>query len=184
MNKELLLMISYTKSKTTKPFHIFLIGGARTRKTFTLMCIIQNMLWYYTKQVTNVDILKPKIMKLTYIGKTSFNINGTMIHFTLEFPLNKNLTYFNALSDERWNIFIKTYDQLCLFVIDEISLIGNRKLSFIDHRLCIIKQFMGGLNVIMTGDFYQTLLVRDSWIFKPITNTLKTITLNYWLKYV
>jgi hypothetical protein len=40
-------------------------------------------------------------MKLTYIGKTSFNINGTMIHFTLEFPLNKNLTYFNALSDER-----------------------------------------------------------------------------------
>jgi hypothetical protein len=107
-----------------------------------------------------------------------------MIHFTLEFPLNKNLTYFNALSDERWNIFIKTYDQLCLFVIDEISLIGNRKLSFIDHRLCIIKQFMGGLNVIMTGDFYQTLLVRDSWIFKPITNTLKTITLNYWLKYV
>jgi hypothetical protein len=112
-------MISYTKkSKTTKPFHIFLTSGARTRKTFTLMCIIQNMLRYYTKQVTNVDPLKPKIMKLTYIGKTSFNINGTMIHSTLEFSLNKNLTEFNALSDEKKNIFIKTYDQLCLLVID------------------------------------------------------------------
>jgi hypothetical protein len=111
-----------------------------------------------------------------------------MIHSTFEFPLNKNLTEFNAISDERWNIFIKTYDQLCLLVIDEVSLIGNRMLSFIDHRLCIIKQvhneFMGGLNVMMTNDFYQTLLVWDSWIFKPIANTFNNITLNYWLKYV
>ncbi len=44
-------------------------------------------------------------------------------------------------------------------------------LSFIDSRLCIIKQvhddFMGGLNVIMLSDFYQAPLVRNSWILKP-----------------
>jgi hypothetical protein len=55
-------------------------------------------------------------------------------------------------------------------------------LSFIDHRLHIIKQvhneFMGGLDVIITSDFYQALLIRDSWIFKPITNTFNTIALN------
>jgi hypothetical protein len=43
-----------------------------------------------------------------------------MIHFALAIPLNKYLTKLNALSDERWDIFIKTYDQLCLLVIDEV----------------------------------------------------------------
>ncbi len=61
-------------------------------------------------------------------------------------------------------------------------------LSFIDHKLCITIQvhneFMGGLDVIMTSDFYQTPLVRDSCIFKPITNTFNIIALNYWLEYV
>jgi hypothetical protein len=37
--------IIYQKIKNlTKPFHIFLTGGARTRKMFTFMCIIQNIL--------------------------------------------------------------------------------------------------------------------------------------------
>jgi hypothetical protein len=75
-----------------------------------------------------------------------------------------------------------------LLVIYEVFLVGNKMLSFIDRRLCIIKQvhneFMGGLDVIMTGEFYQTPLVRDSYIFKPKTNTFNTIALNYWLEYV
>jgi hypothetical protein len=152
--------ILYQKIKNlTKPFHIFLIGGVRIGKMFTFMCIIQNMLQYYIKQITYVDPLKPKIMKLSYTRKTTFNIFGTMIHSAFAIPLNKNLTKLNALSDERQDIFIKTYDQLCLFVIDEIFLVGNIMLSFINHRLRIIKQvhneFMGGLSVILISDFYQ-----------------------------
>jgi predicted methyltransferase len=50
------------------------------------------MLRYYTKKITNVDILKPKIMKLTYTKKPTFNINGITIHFALAIPLNKNQT--------------------------------------------------------------------------------------------
>ncbi len=71
---------------------------------------------------------------------------------------------------------------------DEVSLVGNRMLSFIDRRLRIIKQvhneFMCGLDVIMTGDFYQAPPIRDSSIFKPITNTFNTIASNNWLEYV
>jgi hypothetical protein len=63
-----------------------------------------------------------------------------MIHYALTIPLNKNITKLNALSDERWDIFIKTYDQFYLFVIDEVSLANNRMLYFIDHILRIIKQ--------------------------------------------
>jgi hypothetical protein len=45
-----------------------------------------------------------------------------------------------------------------------------RILTFIDHRLSVMKQahnqFMSGLvNIIMTNVFYQALLVQDSWIF-------------------
>jgi hypothetical protein len=51
----------------------------------------------------------------------------------------------------------------------------------VDH---VHNEFMVGLDVIMIIDFYQTPLIRASWIFKPITNTLNIILLNYWLEYV
>ncbi len=92
-DKKLLLMIFYTKkSKTLQNHFIFFNMWLRIGKTFTFMCIIQNMLRYYTKKITNVDILKPKIMKLTYTKKPTFNINGITIHFALAIPLNKNQT--------------------------------------------------------------------------------------------
>jgi hypothetical protein len=69
--------ILYKKTKnSTKPFYIFLARGVGTRKPFFSTCIIQNMLQYYINQITNVGLLKPKVMKLTYIGKIEFNING------------------------------------------------------------------------------------------------------------
>lgn len=57
----------------------------------------------------------------------------------------------------------KTYDQLQLVIINEISLVGNKMLAFIDCRLCVVKKvhrkFMDGLDVIMTCVFYQAPLV-------------------------
>jgi hypothetical protein len=58
---------------------------------------------YHKKYVTILHIrnnksspLKPKNMKLTYIGKTTFHINGTTIHSTLTIPLNKNYNELKA----------------------------------------------------------------------------------------
>jgi hypothetical protein len=54
--------ILYQKIKSpTKAFHIFLTCDVGIWKMFTLMCIIQNILRYYIKYITNVDPLKPKI---------------------------------------------------------------------------------------------------------------------------
>jgi hypothetical protein len=96
-------MILYIKNKKylSKPLHIFLTGGTRIGKTFTLMCIIQNMLRYYIKDISNVDPFKPKVMKLTYIRKITFNINGMTIHSTLAIPLNENFNELKTLSDEK-----------------------------------------------------------------------------------
>jgi hypothetical protein len=75
----------------------------------------------------------------------------------LKFHYKKNITKVNALNDKRCDI--KTYDQHHLLVIEKISLIGNKVLSFINSKLDVIKQvhneFMGGLNVIMIGDYIR-----------------------------
>jgi len=78
--------IIYKKHKyPLKTLHIFLIGHVGIGKIFTLMCIIQNMLRYYIRDISNVDPLKPKIMKLTYTEKTTFNINAMNIIQHLQF---------------------------------------------------------------------------------------------------
>jgi hypothetical protein len=77
------------------------------------------MLRYYIKDIPNVDLLKPKIMKLTYIEKFAFNINGITIHSTLVIPLNKNFNELKTFSDEKHDSLIINYDQLHLLVIDE-----------------------------------------------------------------
>ncbi len=75
---------------------------------------------------------------------------------------------------------------LQLIVINEIFLVGNRMLSFIDHRLRVIKQvhktFMGGLDVIMTHDFYQAPLVQNLWIFKSKLGGFNILGINFWHK--
>ncbi len=76
-------------------------------------------------------------MKLAYTRKVAFNINGTTIHFALAIPLNKICNEFKAINDEKNDILIKTYDQLQMLIIDEISLACNKMLTFIDHKYVI-----------------------------------------------
>jgi len=89
---------------------------------------------------------------------------------------------------EKFDSLIKIYDQLHLIVIDEISLVGSKMLSFIDRRLQTIKQnhnnFTGGLDVIMTNNFYQMPLVRDSWIVKSNAHGFDVLGTNFWHEYV
>ncbi len=107
----------YKKNKyPTKTLHIFLISAVGTKKTFTLMCIIQNMLQYCIKETIDVNILKLKIMKQPYTWKTTFNINSIIIQFSFVISLNKKW-----LNDKKCDGLIKTCDQLCLLMIDEIS---------------------------------------------------------------
>jgi ERCC4-related helicase len=94
--------ILYNKTKhPNKSLHIFWTRGVEIGKTFTFMCIIQNMLQYYIRQIIIVNPLKPKIMKLASTRKATCNINKTTIHSTLIITLNKNLNKLKALINER-----------------------------------------------------------------------------------
>jgi len=73
-------------------------------------------------------------------------------------------------------------------VIDEISFVGVRMLNVINNRLGSIKhiqkKFFNGVDVIMISDFYQTSLVKDSWIFQNIKNNVNALAPTFWQTYV
>jgi hypothetical protein len=65
---------------------------------------------------------------------------------------------------------------------------GNKMLSFLDCRLWVIKQvhddFMGGLYIIISCDFYKAPLVWNSWIFRPKLNGLDILETKFWNEHV
>jgi hypothetical protein len=73
-------------------------------------------------------------------------------------------------------------------VINEISLVGVRIFNVIVNSLRSIKHiqnnFFGGVDVIMTSNFYQTPLVKNSWIFQNIKYNVNAFTPNFWQTYV
>ncbi len=68
------------------PICLFLIGGARTKKTFTVKFIIQGLLQLYNRDIS-FDLIKTKFLLMASIGKDAFNIDGLIIHSTLNIPI-------------------------------------------------------------------------------------------------
>jgi hypothetical protein len=71
-----------------------------------------------------------------------------------------------------------------MLVIIELFLIGNKMLIFVDYKLDNInetpKEFMGGLDVIMTNGFCQVSPIQDSWTFKSRINGLNILGTYFW----
>jgi hypothetical protein len=67
--------------------------------------------------------------------------------------------------------------------LHEISLVGAKMFNVIDSRLRSIKhiqnKFFGDVDVIMTSDFYQTPLVKNSWILQNIKNNVNALGPNF-----
>jgi hypothetical protein len=110
------------------------VRGACTRETSTLISIVQVFLTYYIKYRPYTDPLKPKIMKLIY---TNFFLHQwynytfcTLYFFRQKLQWTKSIKWWNI-----WHFILNLYDQPQLLVINEIFLVGNKMLSFVDHRL-------------------------------------------------
>jgi hypothetical protein len=142
-----------------QPIHLFLTRGVGTSKTFTLLLLIHGSLRHYNKKKLGYDPLKQKAILMAYTCKATFNINGTTIHSRLSLPLN--CKHLQSLLAKRLNSLSKIYDELQFLMLDEVSLIGSKIFSFIDLHLKSIKHthnhFFGSMDVIITGDLYQTL---------------------------
>jgi hypothetical protein len=122
------------------------------------------------------------------IGKVAFNIDSLIIHLALNILVQQSLSSLLKLSSNSLNKLTCQYEQLQLVVIDEISFVGARMFYVIDNRLRSIKHiqnnFFGGVDVIITSEFYQTPLMKDSWIFQNIKNNVNALAPNFWQTYV
>jgi hypothetical protein len=98
------------------PIHIFLTRSIGTNKKNSLKLIIQGLLWLYNKDLS-LNLTKIKALFMTSIGKATFNIDGQMIHSTLNFPIQQTLTNLSNLSLDSLNGLTCQYEQLQLAVI-------------------------------------------------------------------
>ena len=75
------------KKQPTTPIYLFLIGGERMGKTFTVVAIYDGLLHFYIKDIEN-DSLKKKGIIVAFTRKAVYNVNGIIVHSTLLLPLN------------------------------------------------------------------------------------------------
>ena len=82
-----------------------------------------------------------------------------------QFALHKKIYKgTNHLSSDELNTFRIKYRHLKVVIIDEISMVGNMTLSFVDTRLQQLtgsKAAFGGLSVFAVGGLYQLKPVGD-----------------------
>ena len=95
-----------------------------------------------------------RILLYSYMGFAAFNISGQTICSAFHKKMYQG-TYL--LSADELNTFRIKYRHLKVIIVDEISMVGNKTLSFIDTRLQQLtgtKTVFDGLSVVAVGDLY------------------------------
>jgi len=112
-----------------------------------------------------------------WTSPTAFLISDATIHSVLHVPANQSLTY-NRLDHESLNSLRTHIGHVKLWLIDKISMVGRRLLSFIDLRLQEVnntdKPFCGA-SVIVFGDVFQLSPVMDGVIFEDFSLSKSTV---------
>jgi hypothetical protein len=90
--------------------------------------LIQGLWWFYTKYIF-FDLIKTKALLMASTNKVVLNIDGLIIHSTLNIDVQQFLFSLPNLSINSLNRFTCEYEQLQLVVIDEISFVGARNVE-------------------------------------------------------
>ena len=121
-----------------------------------------------------------RILLRAYMGFATFNINGQAICSAFHKKIYQGT---NLLSADELNTFRIKYRHLKVVIIDEISMVGNRTLNFIDthlQQLTGTKAVFGGLSVITFGDLYQLKPVGDKLICLDLETGTSSLARNLW----
>nr|XP_039258431.1 ATP-dependent DNA helicase pif1-like [Styela clava] len=161
--------VKKANGKNPDPFHLFISGGAGTGKSHLVKAI-----YYETSKVLAnraEDISQIRVLLTASTGVAAYNIKATTIHSTFSIPVQATIPY-RPLAEEKLNTLKCRYENLELLIIDEISMVDYKLLSYIHGRLRQIKSAsdefpFGKVSIIAVGDFYQLPPVKASPLFKP-----------------
>ena len=172
-------IVHWIKSKD-EPVYAFLTGGAGVGKSVVIRALYQSLyrMWNL-KDGENPD--DKRILLCAYMGFAAFNISGQTISSAFHRKIFQKGT--NHLSADELNTFRMKYRHLKLVIIDEISMVGNMTLNFINIRLQQLmgtKEVFGGLSVITVGDLYQLKPVGDYLISLDLTKGASSLGQNLW----
>ena len=171
-------VIHWIKCKDT-PIYAFLTGGAGVGKSVVIRALYQSLYRILNlRDGENPDDIR--ILLCAYMGFAAFNISGQTICSAFHKKMYQGT---NLLSADELNTFRIKYRHLKVVIIDEISMVGNITLSFIDTRLQQLtgtKAAFGGLSVIAVGDLYQLKPVKDFLICLDLKEGASSLARNLW----
>lgn len=171
-------VMQWIKSKQ-EPIHAYLSGGAGVGKSVLIRALYQALHRYLAaKEGENPDDIR--ILLCAYTGKAAFNIGGQTIASAFHQKINQRQQ--NMHCDEL-NTFRTKYRNLSVVIIDEISMVGNAKLEFINDRLQLLtglKRPYGDISIIAVGDFFQLKPIMDGWIFQDLKQNAQALACNLW----
>ena len=163
-----------------EPVYAFLTGGAGVGKSVVIRALYQSLFRILNlKDGENPD--DKRILLCAYMGFAAFNISGQTICSAFHRKMYQKGT--NHLAADELNTFRIKYRHLKVIIIDEISMVGNMTLSFIDTRLQQLmgtKEVFGGLSVIAVGDLYQLKPVGDYLISLDLKKGASSLGRNLW----
>ena len=150
----------------------YLGGGAGVGKSTTIRAIVQALSRHFLSQPgSRPDLLRVLLCAPT--GIAAFNIEGKTLHSAFILPYNQSSSEKNHLRtldpDTRTRISSKLIG-VKQVICDEVSIVSNRHLGFINQRLQHYfqsKELFGGHSLIFVGDLWQLPPVASSAIFKP-----------------
>lgn len=104
-------------------------------------------------------------------GMASFNICGKTLHSAIQLPIHYTNQHDQGASLQRLQLTLRGKHYL---IIDEMSMIGHKTLAWVDKRLrqatALLDSPLGGLSVILFGDFGQLPPVGDRPLYAEPTN--------------
>ena len=163
-----------------EPVYAFLTGGAGVGKSVVIRALYQTLYRILNlKDGENPD--DKRFLLCAYMGFAAFNISGQTICSAFHKKMYQGT--YNHLSADELNTFRIKYRHLKVVIIDEISMVGNMTLSFIDTRLQQLtgsKAAFGGLSVIAVGDLYQLKPVGDFLICLDLKVGASSLARNLW----